>query len=304
MISIPVTTLPVRRAKHDFYEHMGILLLDRLDEQAVNPRMTRFLDLIERHLPEILKGKPDRLITISNRLNPILAQPVNADYAAAIEYIFNYKWFTQKTKERYNAYDLAAALDINVCVYCNRNYTHTVISRAGRKITRPTFDHFFNKAAHPVLALSFYNLIPSCAICNSGVKHEASFMLGTHYHPYLDDYINDFVFSYKPSDKTRSGYEILVKPVGAKTTQTLKDLATELIYNSHTQELREMLDMRYKFSDNYLSILHDKVLTGVRMSPAELYRIAFGAEMETPKFGQRPFSKFKNDLLKELGIVK
>lgn len=49
-------------------------------------------------------------------------------------------------------------------------YTKTVFDEEGEKITRPTFDHWFAKDDHPLLALSFYNLIPSCNICNSSVK--------------------------------------------------------------------------------------------------------------------------------------
>ncbi|HWW41719.1 hypothetical protein [Pedobacter sp.] len=108
----------------------------------------------------------------------------------------------------------------------------------------------------------------------------------------------------EPDQNEPSGLRILIKSSDAKAIQTLQDLQTEELYNTHTNELKEMLDMCYKFSDNYLAILEKYVLSCTKISQKELYRIAFSAEMEQAHFGQRPFSKFKNDILKELEIIK
>jgi hypothetical protein len=97
-------------------------------------------------------------------------------------------------------YGLAQKLNLKVCPYCNRNYTLTinkevVNSHLGKiKVvkTRPDFDHFFCKSKHPILALSFYNLIPSCAICNRTLKGDVEFSLDIqngHVHPYLEGFL-------------------------------------------------------------------------------------------------------------------
>ncbi|WP_252792745.1 hypothetical protein [Mucilaginibacter flavidus] len=135
------------------------------------------------------------------------------------------------------------------------------------------------------------------------MKHTADFQLGTHYHPYFDDYLNEYTFSYEYTNKTPSGLGILLNTRTVKSSNTLSELETKVIYNSHDYELKILLDMRYKFSDNYLSILQEKVLCGISISAEELYSIAFGSEMQEGKFGHRPFSKFKNDILRELGII-
>ena len=105
-----------------------------------------------------------------NRLKNIFDNVYNE-----IEKIFSYKKFTTKKKKEYDAYDLAKNLDIPTCPYCNRTYTKTVITKNREKIIRPEFDHWFPKNQYPLLALSFYNLIPSCHICNSNVKGETKF---------------------------------------------------------------------------------------------------------------------------------
>jgi hypothetical protein len=298
MIKIPTTDINILKARRRFYKELGVPVLDFLDEVGTAVLPTAAFDEIESQLMDILIGQPAQLFQISRNFQLAYGDVYND----VLKKIFDYDWFTRK-KKAYDAYDLAADLEVNVCVYCNRNYTHTVVTKDKRKITRPTFDHYFSKAVHPLLSLSFFNLIPSCGVCNSGVKHTADFELPTHYHPYLDDYLGEYTFSYKRVPDNTSGLEILLDTFSAKCSRTLKDLETLTIYNSHDYELKVLLDMRYKFSDNYLNILQDHVLKDVKLSAEELYNIAFGSEMEGKKFGHRPFSKFKNDILKELGII-
>lgn len=154
-----------------------------------------------------------------------------------------------------------------------------------------------------MIALSFYNLIPSCSICNSGIKHEADFELSTHNHPYKDDFIADFAFTYKYTNEESSGLRIATETPNIKAHRTLSDLKTDLIYNTHVSELKEMLRMKYAFSDKYLEILNNNLLAGINIPRKELYNIAFGVEQDEKDFGTRPFSKFKSDILKELGII-
>jgi hypothetical protein len=300
MIHIPKDALRIAKARHLFLKEMVPLITKRIKNYS-KPGSKRFLATILNDLNLILSGEPDDLVAVSAKVNLIInSHPNNKK---AIKKIFDYDWFITKTKKRYNAYHLAASLEVNVCVYCNRNYTHTVITKDGEKITRPQFDHFFNKAKNPVIALSFYNLIPSCSICNSGIKHDADFELLTHNHPYSDDFIDDFAFTYKYTNEEPSGFRINTDTPNIKAHRTLTDLKTDLIYNTHISELKEMLRMKYAFSDKYLEILNNNVLTGVNMPRKELYNIAFGVEPDKKDFGARPFSKFKSDILKELAII-
>jgi hypothetical protein len=313
MIAINNNSLTVRKAFKAYKDDMPVLVRKRIAKTSnaapAGSRVRRFLAVIDYYADEILLGKPARLMTLSRRFNPLLTtidangQVVKTDLGIAIATVFDYQWFITKTIHRYSAYHLTEDLEINVCVYCNRSYTHTIITQDGRKIARPTLDHYFNKGRHPLLALSFYNLIPSCNVCNLGVKHEAEFELATHYHPYLDDYITDFSFTYEYDRSARSGLKILVNTADSKADRTLRELDTRELYDTHSAELKEMLAMRYKFSDNYLQILEEHLLNGTRVCREELYRIAFGVEPNVSDFGRRPFSKFKHDILTELKII-
>jgi hypothetical protein len=257
----------------------------------------------ENNLKKVLIGKPDEINTIKEKFT-------TKKQIESIKRIFNYDaWidFSNKsTYNFYNAYDLAKNLDIPTCVYCNRIYTKTVISNGGKKITRPTFDHWFAKSKFPILSLSFYNLIPSCNVCNSSVKGSDLFDLKTHFHPYYQSKINDekinFKFSYDHVDYSTFKFKIENKNNFSKNSTDafkLKD-----IYETHEDELIDLRKLRDVYSDKYLQMLKNNILKSTPVSDEEIYRLAFGTHIDESKFDRRPLSKMKKDILEELGIIR
>lgn len=298
MIYIDPDNSKIVLARSEYLDKMLPLIFERIDNLG-NPIAKNYFDFfINDNLENILIGKPSLLIEL-NKL-----YTTHLEINKAIKYVFNYDWFIKKCKKRYDAYNLAEALDFNTCVYCNRIYTFTIITKSNEKITRPQFDHFFDKDSNPLLALSFYNLIPSCSICNSNIKHGKKFELSSHIHPYIDNIINEFNFSYDYTNESKSGLKVVLDvPKNSKIEKTFIDMSLEMVYNAHTEELKDLLNIRSKFSDKYLSILSQNVLGPYKLSQSELYRLAFGTEIEEEDFVKRPFSKFKSDILKELGII-
>ena len=86
--------------------------------------------------------------------------------------IFNYKRINIVGKKNSEslAYWLQSQLCVKVCPYCNRMYTTTLY---GKKRIRPDFDHFYPQSIYPYLAVSLFNLIPSCGICNKAKSDNA-----------------------------------------------------------------------------------------------------------------------------------
>lgn len=308
MLYLYPNTTKIIKAKRAFHKGMLDFILKRIDNigkiQNANVSIieTIFSNIIIDHIDNILIGNPSTLIAINNQINPFIN--FSADLRLGVEYVFNYDLFIKKAKKRYDAYNLAESLDINTCPYCNRNYTNTVIRSNGEKLTRPQFDHYIDKGTNPLLAISFFNLIPSCSICNSSIKGTAKFDLDNYLHPYIDNNIEDIRFTYKYSNQTKTGLKVQVEtPDQSKSKNTVEAFAIEQIYNSHTSELLDLIKTRQYFSDKYLSILRSNLLKDVIVSRDDLYRIVFGTEYDSINFVNRPFSKFKNDILKELGII-
>lgn len=71
--------------------------------------------------------------------------------------------YKKSVQDKSTAYWLQEQLDVKVCPYCNRMYTTTLFGESG---IRPDFDHFYPRSKYPYLAVSLFNLIPSCSMCN------------------------------------------------------------------------------------------------------------------------------------------
>ena len=317
MLHLSPSSLTTLKAKKLFHDSMVDMVFKRIDNirtplgankikslQGMDCKKNnfRFDFFINNLIDDILVGDPVKLVEVNAKINPIInAVP---EFGNAVKYVFNYNWFCDEKQTKYWAYDLAASLEVDTCVYCNRNYTSTVIKHDGKKVTRPQFDHFFDKAKNPLLAISFYNLIPSCSICNSSIKGATTMDLSTHLHPYIDDGLPDITFSYEYSPTSRSGLKVKVKtPSPSRAKNTVELFAVEEIYNAHISELQDLLRTKSYFSDRYLDILSASLLEGVKVSRPDLYRLAFGTEYASSNFIRRPFSKFKSDILKELGVI-
>ncbi len=307
MLFINPNTPKILKARRAFHAGMLDFVFKRIDKMGDLDKFPANIKVLFEicvfHLiDDILIGKPDRLIQVSTHLNYFIG--LYDDFGKAINYVFNYKEFINKSNNRYNAYKLADSLDVRTCTYCNRNYTNTVISKDGDKLARPQFDHYFDKASHPVIAISFYNLIPSCSICNSSIKGTHKMDLTDYMHPFIDDNLNDIRFTYKYTLESKTGLRIKIKtPLASKAYNTVAAFAIEEVYNSHTDQLLDLIKIRQYFSDRYLSILNSNLLQTAIVSKEEVYRIVFGTEYDSTNFINRPLSKFKSDILKELGII-
>lgn len=207
-------------------------------------------------------------------------------------------WFLDNKKN----YSLALQLDQHTCTYCNREYIFIYKNTAGGKGMVPQFDHWFSKLDFPLLSLSFYNLIPSCATCNT-IKSATPFNVLNHLHPYIDAKItSSYSFSYLPISTTSN--QIIFKNknfTDTKGIDTVNALNLPLIFKGHSsKELQDLIDLKYKYPKNYLNILLKKTFGDVDMSNREKYRLIFGIEIDEKKYHKRTLSKFKNDIIKEL----
>ena len=97
------------------------------------------------------------------------------------------------------------SLDVSTCPYCNRNYI-TSYGKENKKTTAD-LDHFYPKKQYPLFALSLFNFVPSCSVCNSRMK-------GSHYaddlmYPYDEGFGNDAGFKLKYIGENKKGKDIL-----------------------------------------------------------------------------------------------
>lgn len=229
-------------------------------------------------------------------------QKLNEEVKKIIKYD---DWFIVSKAKIKPDYNLAQNLNIKTCTYCNRIYTNTMKKANDRRLMRPQFDHWFPKSKFPLLALSFYNLIPSCAVCNSSAKSDTIFSLNTHLHPYIDkDITSRFSFSYDHF-KGQNKFKVKAKFNNygdRKAYKTITDLNLKSMYNAHISELKDLIQTKKAYSESYLKNMK-RAYPKAKLTDQEIYRLAFGTELNENDFSDRPFSKFNKDILLELGII-
>lgn len=254
-----------------------------------NKLMTEFIeDYSVDELKEYQKAKEKKVkkeTSLKNKYNKL----------KEIQTIFNYNTLVSGNKD--NSYKIAEIKGRNTCTYCNRQYTIT-LKKDGEFITRPQFDHWFPKSIFPLLALSFYNLIPSCSICNSSAKGEQIFSFKKLIHPYKrSSPETDFRFSYLPDGK--GGWKIDLYNLKGVEKETFEVLKLKDIYNYHYKlEAKDLLDLAIKNNGTYIEwLLNNMEKKEIVPSYKEAYRLLFGTEYDIKKVLDRPFSKLKRDLL-------
>lgn len=231
---------------------------------------------------------------------------INANELQAIKSIFNYD--AQIGGNREFCYFIAKLIDSNTCTYCNRQYTLTVFGDKDEPIIRPEFDHWFSQQDYPDLALSFYNLIPSCSLCNSSLKRTQKTSFENYIHPYIDSEPG-FFFRYQPlgigeDGKENYAVDFNITAIGTDSTRvqnTLDLFRIKEIYNAHANyELRDLIELATAYPEDYIEVIITKILKDTSLTREDVYRMLFGIEMVPEKHLDRPFSKFKNDIINQI----
>ena len=230
--------------------------------------------------------------------------------------IFNYDLFIVYKKEKYCAYHLTEKLKINVCPYCNRQYTTTLRPTDYKGGTRPTLDHFYLKSEYPYLALSFYNLVPSCYSCNSQFRttrkiglhpYEQGFEKLLHFYTNNINSVDDFL------GNTRQNVTIKLSKYKKQITNksdiknallNSKVFRLEDLYNkNHQDDVRELIKRAIMYNDS-CSKGYFKEFEKYKLfdSEKDARRTMLGNYTDINDLEKRPLAKLTKDICEELGI--
>jgi len=202
----------------------------------------------------------------------------------------------------YNRYKFVKKLNLKTCPYCNRNYIFVVDTGNGK--LRPEIDHFFPKSIYPYLAMSFYNLIPSCQICNHTKKAKDSYTDGL-LSPYEINE-NTFQFTYKPKSvnflqvKKRkynfSNFDIKFKSFDENSNKYFK---LDKLYEQHKDIVLELLIKKTIYTKSYIKDLK----RDFNFSDDEIYRFLLCNYKQVKDLHRRPLGKLIKDISEELNLI-
>ncbi|WP_312068496.1 hypothetical protein [Empedobacter sp.] len=222
-------------------------------------------------------------------------------------------YFSYSSYDQWKAYELAEKLsnlsDIKVCPYCNRNYISVYSQQHENGCTRMKFDHYYDKATYPYLALSFYNLIPSCNVCNSDLKGAKNFYEKIHIHPY-EDKIDNLKFKLKIEDVSfinsiSKDYEIDLNfddfnnqpDLKLKVENHNETFKIKKLYNFHKDITNDIINKFYVYNEERINEIYNSFDGKLFNSENEVKAMIFGPLLSD---NIRPFSKLTEDIIEDL----
>ncbi|WP_144507044.1 hypothetical protein [Bacillus mycoides] len=298
-------------------------------KKDINKELKKENHAITPELKELLK-KLEK-IEIVKKMNDSQVEEIKK-FVDKIGTIFNYDNFCnnypKKAEKSWGAYELVKQLKVEVCPYCNRQYiTVSEPNEDEEGRTRPQLDHFYSKTRFPYFAVSFFNLIPCCYVCNSNLKRNQEFTVDTHIHPYKNgfgdlyqftvqfkggknlDYLKNWysnpdVFSidfkvneFEKCKYTEAELKVLIKRIeNNKKTFKLKSL-----YNSHTDYVGEILLKSLRYDESKINSLCQE-FPKLFPSKYDVVRVVYSNYVDATQLDRRALSKLTRDITQEFGM--
>ena len=225
-----------------------------------------------------------------------------------------YEAFTQKkdTNGVSNAHYFFNELNIRTCPYCNRHYTFTLDD--GIVKVAPEYDHFYDKAHHPLLAVSFYNLVPSCHSCN----HAKGTRI-VKINPYFSGFKRKFELQDEQGErmpineiiKQKNGGRIGFGKLGESPDEKKREedeqcnintFGLKGLYEMHDDYINEIVEKTIAYSPSVKQALVD-AFQDQAYSPQQVDDFVWGKYLNVAQYEKRPLSKLTRDILEQLGIL-
>ncbi|GFZ76009.1 hypothetical protein GCM10011531_00770 [Aquaticitalea lipolytica] len=283
-----------------------------------NAIQIEILNYLHNNFSKIIKGKPKKLksfidhFATNNWGEEIFHNDVTTAFGNELMYIFGYTERFRSNVDR--GIWLANQLNIKTCPYCNAQNTILTNKQFGKQIAKFQFDHFFPKSEYPYLSLSLYNLIPSCANCNS-TKSSKHLNLDKHYHPYVMNLADlaKFKLKYIPDPSILTLNNLYKQNLEIEFTNIHKDplglvnTHNELyhingVYNRHNDVAEDLLKFAIVYTKE-LSKSHLKI-KGLFKSKQEYYHFLLRNYPNQKDSLKRPLAKMTQDVAKQLKLIK
>lgn len=254
-------------------------------------------------------------------------------------FLFNYEKLDAGTLENsWGRHRILRLMGSNVCPYCQRNYISPYEEKEQLKTkvkhhykTTADLDHFIPKSVVPFLALSLYNFIPSCQICNSRMKLDKPTIDLLTFESIvinpLTESFDDYGVKFRLKDKSTTQlldtknksleeFKIILdnkskdKKIQEKVQNTIDMFKLDKIYeNNHSDYIIDMFEIIRNRPDSYLSsiveIFTDKKYFDDEKLKKKMLDNLKEIVLEPYKFKVEkgePLGKLTKDILEEFGI--
>lgn len=303
--------------------------LEKLRKNTTKNDFREVYKFLLEYMDQILIGNSEDLLLVIRKYKRLTKSLYNSQSIPKylnkrILKVFDYDRFKNRQSQSHlwSAYELAKKLSIPVCPYCNRIFTTTIDKSTAR--TRPAFDHFYPQHSFPFLALSLFNLVPCCSICNSSLKNTRDVTLNTFINPYFGGFeqIREFTIELrkKPTPNqvkeyvaefysgSSSRFKISFKDVAIaprkdirKANRNIALFQLRVLYNTHKDYILELLQKSVTYNKSRRDEIW-KLYKKIFIDKNDINKMIFGNYLNSGDLGKRPLAKLTKDIAKELGL--
>ena len=280
------------------------ILKSNITTIAKHPKLFNYLfdnsgNVKTQNIKKLICGSKEDLENIIMRLDKFNEK----DSKELVNNVFQYQKFSQ----RIWAKNLLKELNVRVCPYCNRQYTFTLNNQS----VRPQFDHYYPKTKYPYLAISLFNLIPSCNICN-----QAKSTLDTYDKPILYPYEQEFgqqIYFITESENLKYlqgigddfsiNIDNYLHKLPDEVQVQIKQLHLLTLYNEHKDYVVDLIqNFRINTPERIDEIM--SLFPGMYNSKEELMGKIFMNDIRKERWGNRPLAKLTHDIYKDINNKK
>ncbi|PUE63692.1 hypothetical protein [Arcobacter caeni] len=254
--------------------------------------------------------------TIEKRINS-LTKKKKEELIIIVQNLFKY---TNKFQGKVLTPFFTKNFSFRTCFYCNKDFITNFEKEKKDLVSTFQLDHFYDKDTYPYLALSFYNLIPSCPTCNSskvkGTKntfiHDSrvgKFKIEKCLKPNDEkfDFHQKVKFKLLLDDSCKNLYIKSKDDIDINLKENYSDMYDKYIeifklnprYKAHKDIVFDMIQKAEFYPESRLKELEN--LTGIPFQ--QIKKDIFNLIDENEDLSKQPFSKLIVDMSKELGIL-
>ncbi len=258
--------------------------------------------ILKYELKDILCGDFEKLIEIKNELGKKSDNKIKSFFNYDKSKINHSSALISKLQPKISNF-FQENIEVHTCYYCNIDFINTF--KKGAEIKNAfTLDHVLEKADYPYLALSLYNLVPSCYVCNSKVKDsKISFVKFSPTNQIFDFSekvkFKSFIASLDLQIKKEEDFNIkLIETYSNKYDNYIKSLNLNNRYDYHKYKVLEIIKKRKEYPDSRIKELSK--LT--QKTEEEIKQDLFGVYI-SDDLHKRPLSKLIKDISEELNLI-
>lgn len=224
-------------------------------------RQINYLEYLSQNIKRIIVSKADEFTKIINETYIILKSEDLFKYNGKDVQQTNFGRFLLTDIFKYTQYRSSAfcrdlymdmGFEEAICPYCNNNKIGILkkeVRNNGSSLMLFELDHFYPKSMYPFLALSLYNLIPSCHDCNATIKKEKNFTIETHTHPYHESFDELYKFEVDlQSFQNHTTHNLRITKNAIKPhDKSAVDFELETRYQLHQDDINSLIKYFMKY---------------------------------------------------------